>query len=184
MKTIFSSFSKRERLLAIAVACLIAGAGVYILAVEPLYRSWGGYESELNSARAKLAKNLKLLANKESIEKEYDKYKAYIHDETAGEEESASVLREIESNAQAAGVAIISIKPKAVKELKDYGKSTIELTSEAALSQFMKFIYDLEGSKELLKVERIVLSLKSNQTDILKGTLIIRKISFPKVLKN
>jgi Tfp pilus assembly protein PilO len=178
MKTLFSRFSKRERFLFIFTISAILCIGVYIFALEPFYKKWSQGDMELENKNAKLFKNLKLLVNKESIEKEYDRYKDYIQKAGGSEEEVAGVLKEIENTASGCGVKITSIKPKGVKQLKGYKKIDIELIAEAKLNQFLKFIYEVEGSKKLLKVERLVLSLKGSQSDLLKGTLIIRKISF------
>lgn len=178
MKTLFSKFSKRERVLFIFTISVILGLGFYIFILEPVYKKWVELGLEFESVSAKLYKNLKLLANKESIEKEYEKYKDYIQKAGDGEEEVASILKEIETTALNCGVKITSMKPKGTKQLKIYKKFSVEVVSEAKIAQFLKFIYDLEGSKKLLKVERLVLSLKGSQSDLLKGTLIIHKISF------
>lgn len=178
MKTVFSRFSMRERTLFIFTICIILGIGVYIFIAEPIYKKWIQLNAEFESTSTRLFKNLKLLTEKESLEKEYDKYKEHIQRAEGDEEEMASILKDIETTAVSSGVKIISIKPKGVKQFKNYKKFGIELTSEAKISQFLKFIYDLEASKKLLKVERLVLSLKGSQSDLLKGTFIIRKISF------
>ncbi|MCM8781670.1 MAG: type 4a pilus biogenesis protein PilO [Candidatus Omnitrophica bacterium] len=178
MKTLFSRFTKRERLFFIITLCIILGVLAYIFVLEPVYKKWNQLRLEAESARIRLFKDIKLLASKESLEKAYGRYKDYIQKEENTGQEIASVLREIETTALNCGVKITSIKPKGEKQLKNYRKFTIELISEAKINQFLKFIYDLESSKKLLKVERLVLSLKGAQSDLLKGTLIIRKISF------
>lgn len=178
MRALFSRFTKRERLLFILTICVVLGLGLYIFILEPVYKRWSQFDIQLASANARLFKNLRLLASKETLEKEYDKYKDYIQNAGGGEEEMAPVLKDIEVAALSCGVKITSIKPKATKQLKNYKKINIEIVSEAKINQFLKFIYDLEGSKRLFKVERFILSLKGSQSDLLKGTLVIRKISF------
>lgn len=178
MKILFSRFTKRERFFFILTISLAAGLGLYIFMLEPFYKKGSQLDVEIGSANARLFKNLRLLADKEVLEREYDKYKEYIQKTGAGEDEMASILKEIESTASGCGVKITSIKPKGTKQLKNYKKFSIELISEAKINQFLKFIYDLEGSKRLFKVERFILSLKGSQSDVLKGTLVIRKISF------
>jgi len=178
MKTLFSRFTKRERFLFLFTASVIGATALFILVLQPVMKEWGRLSIGLDSTNAKLYKNLKLLSNKDAIEKEYNKYKEYIQKSGGAEDEAAAILKEIETTASNCQVAITSIKPKGTKQLKNYRKFTVEVVSEAKLDQFLKFIYELEGSKKLLKVERLVLSLKSSQSDILKGTLIIRKISF------
>ncbi|MBI4336031.1 MAG: hypothetical protein HY589_05190 [Candidatus Omnitrophica bacterium] len=178
MNTIFSRFKKRERFLIIFTLTAGAALALYLCAIEPLFDSRSGFALRIQAANSRLVKNLKLLHDKEKIDDEFKKYKEYI--ESAGSEgdQMAVVLKEIEIAAMTSGVKIVSIKPKGEKQLKGYKKAVIEAVSEAKVEQFMKFIYEVEGSKKLLKVERCVLSLKSSQSDVLRGTLIIRKISF------
>jgi Tfp pilus assembly protein PilO len=178
MKNIFSNFTKRERFIFTFTIAFIACVFAYFFVLEPARKTWSGRRDEVEAANLKLFKNLRLLANKESLEREYDNYKDYFKTEGDKEQELAAVLKEIEAFASACGVKITSIKPKGEKRSKNYKQCSIELISEANIEQFAKFIYDLEGSKKLLKVERLVLSLKGSQSDLLKGTLVIRKISF------
>ena len=176
--TLFSKFTKRERLVFIITISLISGVALYVFIVEPAYKKWNQLRLEYKSASSKLLKNTRLLANRDNIEKEYDKYKDYIQKKEDKGQEIALALKEIETAALGAGVKITSIKPRGEKQLKNYQTYSVELISEATVTQFIKFIYDLESSKKLLKVERLVLSLKSAQSDLLKGTFIIDKISF------
>ena len=177
MKSIFSRFSKRERLLFGSTFSIIAAVCLYIFIAEPLYKKWSEINLEFESADSKLFKNLKLLAEKDKLEKEYTGYQEYTQ-KGGGEEEIPSVLKEIESAALNCGVQITSMKPKDVKDFKRYKKLTIEVIAEADINQLMRFMYNLEASKKLLKVERLVVSLKGTKPNILKGTMLIRKISF------
>lgn len=178
MKKIFSRFQKRERLLFTATVSLIAAVVLYVMVLEPVYSRWTNLSDELDTADSKLLKNLRLLTQKDSLKSEYDKYKDFIHQTASAEEQVAAAMGQIESFAMASGVKIISMKPTATKKFKAYKRFSVELISEGTIKQFLKFIYDMESSKKLLKVERLVLSLKGGQQDVLKGSLIINKISF------
>lgn len=178
MRQLFSRFSKRERLLSIAVSAVIFMIAAYIFILEPFYSQWNRFGTELETANLKLLKNSKLLYSKEYLEGQYERYKDYLGKEGDQSEEIAAVLKEIEATALNCGVKITSIKPKGVKQLNGYKQFEVEFISEGKIEQFLKFMYDIENSKRLLKVERLVLSLKSSQQpDILKGTFQIYKIS-------
>ncbi|MCX5716135.1 MAG: type 4a pilus biogenesis protein PilO [Candidatus Omnitrophica bacterium] len=178
IKRIFSKFTQRERFLFIGIVCIAVIFAVYLLVLDPLYRNWSELRLESETAKRKLLKNLKLLADKNELEKGYDKYKDYLQREADKEQDVASALKEIEDTAQRAGAKITSIKPKGEKLLKGYKTYNIELIAEGKIDQFLKFMYELEGSKKLFKIERLILSLKSSQSDLLKGTLLIIKVSF------
>jgi Tfp pilus assembly protein PilO len=177
MKNILSKFTQREKVLLIGIAVLAVVLATYLLLLEPLYERWSQARLESQTAQRRLLKNLKLLAEKDILEKSYAKYKDYLQREVDSQQEMASALKEIEDTAQRAGVKITSIKPKGEKPAKGYRKYNIELIAEGKIDQFLKFTYELEGSKKLLKVERLILSLKGAQSDLLKGTLLIIKVS-------
>ena len=176
MNSIVSKFSKRERLIFGVTLLCIAGSLGYVCIIEPIGKRWNVLDAELESARHRLYKNLKLLADKDLLEKEYGTYQEYLDTGASGEEQVPLVLKEIESIALNSQVKITSIKPKGVKEFKHYRGVSIEVVVEGRISQLLKCIYDIEGSRKLLEVERLVLSPKDSQSDSLKGTLIIRKI--------
>lgn len=180
MKGIISKFTKREKALFIGIAGMAVVLAAYLFGLEPLYKHWRGLRVKGETEKRKLVKNLRLLAQKDALEKGYEKYKDYLQKEADKDQEVSSTLKEIEDMARASGVKITSIKPKGEKPLKGYRKYNIELVAEGKIGQFLKFIYDLEGSKKLMKTERLILSLKGSQSDLLKGTLLIIKISFPK----
>lgn len=171
-------FTRRERTLFFLTASFILAVVLYILVFEPVYTKWAEMVTEFESSNARLFKSMKLLADKDFLEAEHDRYKDYIQRAGDEQEEVPSILKEIETIALRSGVKITSIKPKNIKRFKNYKKFRIEVVSEAEINQFLKFIYDLEGSKRLLKVERLVLTLKGRQSTLLKGTFVIHKIAF------
>jgi len=172
-----TGLTKRERLVFILTVSLVIGIPTYLFVLEPAYKKLSQLNAKLESVGIKLLKDIKLLANKEPLEQDYAKYEEYMQraDDKGG---MSSILKEIEVTALSSGVKITSIKPKGEKQFKNYKRYRVELISEGKISQFLKFIYSLESSKKLFKVERVVLSLKRDKTDLLKGTLVIRKISF------
>ncbi len=179
MKALISKFSKREQSVFVLTVSVIFIILIYIFMIKPAREKWDALQSEVKSADARLLKDIKLLADKDLLEKEYQRYKEYIQKDGPHDQDLSPVLKEIEDNAVACGVKITSIKPKGERKLKNYNKFNVEVICEGRINQLVKFIYDLEGSKKLLKVERLVLTLKGSQSDLLKGTLLIRKISFP-----
>jgi hypothetical protein len=53
----------------------------------------------------------------------------------------------------------------------------VDLSSEGSLSQFTKFLYDIENTKSaILKVRHFVLTSKAGQEGALRGSFIISKI--------
>ena len=70
-----------------------------------------------------------------------------------------------------------NIKPLTTKSYDNYSKFTFRITAESRMDELAKFIYDLQSSEQLLKIERMVLRAKERQADTIKAILHITKIS-------
>jgi len=73
---------------------------------------------------------------------------------------------------------IISVKPIGSKKTGSYKEILIDVTAEATMAQFSKFLYDMETPKEMvLTVKRFVITPKSGQPNVLKGSFLISRLS-------
>jgi hypothetical protein len=83
----------------------------------------------------------------------------------------------LENLSRSDSCAIANIKPIGTKDFVTYKELLIDLSSEGTVSQFTKFLYDIENTKNMiLKVRQFVLTSKAGQEGVLKGTFLISKI--------
>ena len=172
------NIKKREKILGIATVCLVAAALAYNFIIEPLGKRWNDSQKEIQEKEALLRRHSRILRSKDTIKKLHSIYTAYIQEEKmSSEEESAQALSSIEKLARSSNTRITNIKPLATKSLENHNKYTFRVSIESRVNELTKFIYDMQSSEQLLKVERMVLRAKERQPDTIKAILTISKIS-------
>lgn len=174
----FRNITKRERLLAAAAVSAALAAVIYNFVIEPVIGSWGELDRKIRDKEIVLRKYARILRDKDDIEKERAEYAKYFEcKKLTSEEESAIALNRIERAARANRVQITNIKPLSYKSFEYYDEFTFRMATESTLGELTKFIYDLQSSDQLLKVERMVLRAKENEPSVIKAMLNITKIS-------
>lgn len=170
--------TKREKLLgAITLAAALAALG-YNFIIEPLAVRWNALKEEIREKELLLTKHNRILRNKDVITELNAALSNYLQKKKlTPEEDSAAALSNIEKEARAANVHITNIKPLAIKKFEDYTKFTYRVSSESTMGELAKFIYNLQSSEQLLKVERMVLRAKERDPRAIKAMLHITKIS-------
>ena len=174
-----AGLSKRERYILYVCIFVVASSLLYSFVVEPTARRWRDLGREILTQRAKLDKNLRVIAREESVRQEYERYAANVRQKGSDEEEMASLLREVETLARGSGVRITDIKPRPVKDMQFYKRYIIEVESEARMRELTRFIYRLQRSSQVLKVERLRLSAKGRRTPLLKSYMLIARVLIP-----
>ncbi len=174
---IIDNFSKREKRLAIITFSLILAALVYIFIIAPLLSGWGGLNNQVRMKIGMLEKDLRILANQTALKAEYSKLSKYAKSGASDEQTISDTLSYIENVSRNDSCFIVNIKPIGVTSSSSYKEILIDVTVEAGIAQFSKFIYDMENPRDvLINIKRFTLSSKSGQTGMLKGTFFISKI--------
>ena len=176
---LLKSISAREKKWFYGAVIIIAGVLVYIFVVEPIWMKWKSINEEISSKEMKLIKNMKILAQKDIIGKLYGQYAGNIKMKGSAEEETATILREIENIARASQTRITDIKPQKIKDMEFYKEYYIELEAEGQISNLARFIYELRNSAQMLKVRHLRLNPEGSKSDQLKGYMIVTKILIP-----
>ena len=173
-----NNITKREKALAIITISAVIAALAYNFLVEPLVKRWKGLADEIRGKEALLRKHSRILRGKDMIEQSHSAYIAYFQAEKlTPEEESAIALSTIEKLARGAETRITNIKPLTTKSFENYSKSTFRISLESRIGGLTKFIYDLQSSEQLLKIERLVLRAKEHEPNTIKAILNITKLS-------
>lgn len=174
---ILERLSKREKLLLLATGIVISAAFVYVFVIEQLADKWRYLNSQIAEKTLKLNKNIKILRKEEWIREEFKKYAEYTVSIGRDEEIIAALLKTIEQKAGSTSTRITNIRPRPVRDAGFYKEFVFEVISESSLEELTRFIYELQNTKELLKVRKLTLTLKSSQPQTLKGVMEITKIS-------
>ena len=174
---LIKNLTKREKMIASATLAVGILAFAYAVVIEPACGRWGRLSNETASAEGVLKKDMKILSMNKVLEADYAKLSKYAKSAKKAEESMADILTYIEAVSRDDSCLIINIKPLGVKEMGSHKAALIDVTAEADMSQFSKFLYDIENSPQyLLRVRRFTISSKSGQTGTLRGTFLISKI--------
>ena len=89
-------------------------------------------------------------------------------------------MSKIESETRKAGLTVLDMKPDASStQLVSEGIYRIQLHCEGDVKKIFNFIYSLENSDVLFKIDRLNLSLKDETSGIMKLEAGILGITFP-----
>ena len=181
---IIEKFSKREQGLLLITAILVACAFVYGFVAEPLIRAHAGLNRQIETGRLKLQKNQKLLSQRVTIMADYKRYADMIKPMASEEEEVAAMLKIIENIARKGSIRITNVRPQPVKDEGIYKEFTFELIAESDVKGLAKFIYDLQGSGNLLRVRKLTMSTAASKDKSIKAIIEITKPSFTVTLSD
>ena len=171
-----NNFSGRERRLAIATLSVVLAAAVYIFLIAPLVAGWSSLNNQVRSKIGILTNDSHILANRKALASEYSKMSKYARSGGSEEQAIADTLAYIENISRNDSCFIINIKPIGVTNTPSHKEILIDVTAEASISQFSKFLYDIENPRDvLINVKRFSLNSKASQTGVLRGTFFIAK---------
>lgn len=176
---IFSNLSKREKRLFYLTIAIILFWMAQGFVIKPIIIKWKEIDEKISMSVLKLEKNNKIISRQERIKREYENYASNVKMAGSDEEEMAKFLTEIESLARSASVRIVDIKPRPIKKVQLFKKYIVELVAEGDIAQVSKFIYDIQNSPQLLKVDKFSLGTKGAGTNLLKCHILISKILIP-----
>ncbi|MFH1201531.1 MAG: type 4a pilus biogenesis protein PilO [Candidatus Omnitrophota bacterium] len=174
---ILKHLSKRERTILYLTVGIVVCISGYNLILSPLFKMYGELNQEVLAKRIALEKATRLIGQKENIENEYKKFSSILKASGSVQEQMAELLSEIEAIARRDAIPISNMRPQPIQDKKFYKKFIIEIKCEAEMSRLLKFFYELETSKSLLKIESLKVNPRVAESPILEASLIISKIS-------
>lgn len=179
MKNIFSQIfklpKKKRYMLYIAIVILAA-----VFFDRIVLQAIMGRMRRLNNAilvqERKTQKTLGILSMEDLIVEEYAKCIKGVGRKHSEEEEKSKLLSEIERLARSSLVSLKNIKPGEIKKIGPYEEYTIKIEVEAKMDYLVDFIYKLERSPCLLRIESFQLRTKSVKSPVLRGQMTITEI--------
>jgi hypothetical protein len=172
----FSKMSKREKTVLYASAVFVFVAFLDRAIVGPIYNRTLALDKAIVDKQAAISRDLKILSQINSIENRKAEYRAYSVAETTPEQDTSSLLKEVDALALKSSLNVADIKPQDPKKEKEFKKYQVNVICEAPFDKLIEFMYNIENSRKVLKIEKFALSLKSKQDTALKCTLTISKV--------
>lgn len=160
--------NKREKQIFYVSIALISLFIMERIIFKPLADKLNDLNQEIQFKETKLIKGLRAEAQRDEILKEYKSYEGYFKVKGSDEEIVSEFLREIERLARESAVSVSDIKPQSNRKHGLYNEYAIEVRIEASLKDIAAFLYRLNNSVLLLRVEKFNLTPKDESSDILK----------------
>ena len=170
-------FSSKERQFFYLTIFLVALFFADRFVFKPMAERLAKLEDEITRKEKSLLKGLRIEGKKENIFKEYKDIERYLNVGGSDEEITSELLREIERIGRETGISLSDIKPRSTQKRTQYREYMIEVRTESNMQDLIKFLYHLEGSNLLLRIQKLTLNLKEENSDVLKANMLISGIS-------
>lgn len=172
----FSKMSKREKAVLYGAAAFVALAFLDRAIIGPIVSRTQALDKEISDKRSAIERDLKILAQKDSIGLRMAAYRAFSVQATTPEEDTSALLKEVETLASKSSVYLADMKPQEPKQDQEFKKYLVNVNGEATFEKLIEFLYNIENSKKVLKIEKFTLSVKSKKESALKFSLTISKV--------
>ena len=176
---LLAKLSARERAIVVVALLVVLAAAADWFVFRPVWLSFVQQNRDIRQVESRMRLGQQALdpARRAAVEAEYRKYSAFIHKQTTPSEERAAMLSEIEGLANRSQVTLTGNTPREPRPKDVYEEYVVEVEVEAALPNFVSFLYALQGSPQVLRVRKMDVAPKSReQPSVVKGTLAITKI--------
>lgn len=177
--TVFSRFSKRERLVFYIAISFILVMLLDRLIISPIYLNLKSLDKEIAERQATLKQDLRILAQKERIKAEAGKYSPFVNVPKSDEEVVTVLLKEIEGVAAKSAIYLVDMKPGGVKTEGSNKKYMVNVSCEGKMEQIADFMYNIESSSKLLRIERYQIAPKSKESTAAACSMTISQIVMP-----
>ena len=168
--------SREKKILSVVIGLLILVTG-YHGVLTPLSSKINEMDTEIFAMQMKLRKAKTFIRQGDAIREEAKKHPNLSQmDAGTDEEEIARLLNFIEQTARQVGVSLSDVKPEPVQSDKVSKRYSVELNAESNLDQLMEFVYSLEHSPQILKINKITTALKEEKSTALRSFLVVERV--------
>ena len=172
--------SQREQLILVICIMVVAGYVVFLAVIRPLQEKKMDLAQEIEKKEKVYNKNLRIVQNGESLEKDYQAYFDKFKQTKPDEQVMSSMLAEIERVAAEFSLQISDLKPQRGKSGEYYNRFSVSLTIDSSLTDVMHFLYKLQQEPFLYDVHEFRFD-KSPQrkANTVKTNLVLSKTLIP-----
>ena len=173
----YSKLSKNEKMLMILSFFFVVAAIMDRLILGPILSEQKVLDREVGVKLQTIRRSQRIIAFKDSILKEYAKYKEYLDTgEKTKEEIVSALLREIETIAAQKSITISNIQPGDVRQNPIMDEYETSLECLGKLRNVLEFMQALEESDFLFQITKYSMTPKSKASDIMKCSISMSRV--------
>jgi Tfp pilus assembly protein PilO len=172
-----AKLSERERKILYVVIGLMIFVFGYHAVWNPMMEKFSQLDDEIFAMQMRLRKAKTFIRQKDAVMEASKKFTNLEQmDAGSDEEEIARLLNFIEQTARKNGVSLSDVKPQPVRSDKVTKQYMVELNAEASLASVTDFIYELEHSPQMLRLERVTVTPKEENSPTLRAFLTVSRM--------
>ena len=179
LTAILGRLSKREKLILYGALIAVSLTVMDRLILDPIASKIDELNKNIEDKELNIKRNLKILAHKDRILSESERYSVFLSKVQSDKEEETALLSEVESLANESSIYLVDMKPRESEDLGTSKKYVVTLTGEAQMEQVVEFMYKIESSKRLLTIEQYDISPKSRDSSVARVSMTISKLIMP-----
>ena len=165
----------RERILLGVAVAAVALAFADRAVVGQIRGRLRDLDRDIRLSEVQVSGNYRILAQKNGVGVEFDRIRHYVPS-AADSQVVPRMFTEIEELARGTGVNLIDRKAQASEKMDFFEMFAVRVEVEASREALAKWLWQIEMSPQLLRVNRIELARSSKGTPgLLKGVLVITK---------
>ncbi|MFH1220220.1 MAG: hypothetical protein V1694_07175 [Candidatus Eisenbacteria bacterium] len=176
MNGILNRLSNKERLL-LGLTMALVGLALwcsYLLA--PMIKEWKRVSNEVSLKELAYRKYALVASRQAAVQQRYRQAVTQLKARGSDQEQMALFLKEIEALARDK-VNITNIRPRSVTDLRTHKRFNVEIDCESTMEPLVRFIYEAERSRSMLRIERLRIQTKSGETGLLEVSMLLSRIS-------
>ena len=178
INTFLSRLTKREKIVFYAATAAVSLTLADRLLLAPVTQKIEMQTIETQNKESDIKRMSFILAQKDRIVAESAKYITFLTKAKNSDEEATTILKEIEVIANNNSMYIVDLKPMGFRDAVQMKKYVISITCEGQMENVFGFMYNIESSPQLLRIERCEIVPKSKESSIASCSLMISKIIF------
>ena len=167
----------RERLFAFFGVLMVVLTVMDRLIITPWWRHARQVHQDIHDLRQQVATNRRLLSRSNEVASKIQVYHDYLRSARTPEVEMGELVREVQSLASESGVTGATVTPLPTTENWPYQEHALDVQYSGNLEQSVRFVYLLESSKKLFRVQHASLSLEKRTSDQLQGSLRLTSVA-------
>ncbi len=178
IQTFLSRLTKREKIVFYTATAVVSLTLADRLLLAPVTQKIEMQTIETRNKEADIKRMSFILAQKDRIVAESAKYISFLTKAKNTDEEATTILKEIEAIANNNSMYIVDLKPIGFRDAASMKKYVISIICEGQMENVFGFMYNIESSPQLLRIERCEIVPKSKESSIASCSLMISKIIF------
>jgi hypothetical protein len=174
---LISGLSPKERKVLIFAAIIAVAALFDRLLIAPSLSQLRVVDGKIAEQQRVIEQNMRFLTRRDSIIKEAAVYKDFYTKSIQAEEAViAEVLKKVESLASKSEITLVKVFLDGQDKQKDYLKYFVTLDCSGKFENITNFMYAVNSSPELLKVEKMNLLANPRDVEKIQATITISKM--------